>query len=217
MPLLHVFFHYYTLVACIKVPFLMIRDGIEVFAIDRDPENKDGRGDDGSRADMQMSVETVGLLDLGGEPWLFTAERAVVLPMPLGAMHFAGRITGVHDAWKADVTKSNPQVQLTLANQLKRCRIFTKSMPLDCQHSLRDIGNATNATVTCHTPIEVWKGTQTCKQGFSTALVTGFTNGPDAPKKKTRLKNAPTPVRPPRGGCFCFFYLSHESCDNKRV
>ena len=31
----------------------------------------------------------------GGEPWLFTPENAVVLPMRLTAMHFAGRITGV--------------------------------------------------------------------------------------------------------------------------
>ena len=85
LPMQQALFHWYTLVAAVDVPLLILKeDGSHVWAVERHPDN-DNRGDESSIDEKQEHMELVGLVDTGGEAWLLTDKPHIQLPMPLKA------------------------------------------------------------------------------------------------------------------------------------
>ena len=81
LPLFELFVYHYTLATDVDVqPVTWNEDGTFTFWIDRDDLNQD-RGGAEALKQMATSISDVGLVDFGQEPWLFTTERAIMMPM----------------------------------------------------------------------------------------------------------------------------------------
>ena len=147
-------FFFYTIVTSIDVPVkLEHEDGTREFLIHRDPEN-DLRGDETGTDDKVDSIESLGLLDLGGEPWLTTPESTIMLPMHFNALHWAGRSEALEQCIVRDKKRKHMSVQRSLERGFKRSRIMTARMLRGCKRKLVALGNVTNRIVTNITPRE---------------------------------------------------------------
>jgi hypothetical protein len=115
------------------------------------------RGDESSIQARQRSVETVGILqDLRGGPFLIKSDAA---PDEYEVAHWATLLEGAERAWRADKSKVNKAVQMSVVEGLRHCKIYSNRMPDDCVLFLKSTGNLLNAEATETTFLEVWRET----------------------------------------------------------
>ena len=74
-------------------------------------------------------------------------------------------MTGAHRAWKRDVKKQNKNVQLSVRNPIKHCRVYMRITD-DAVKFYRGYFNLTNDESTITGPLEIWKRTEYAELAF---------------------------------------------------
>ena len=123
------------------------------FAIKRHHHNA-LRGDASSVEAHKISMKTVGMLqELGGEPFLIQgldpSDNKTFL-----ACHFASRCEGFDVAGKNDKEQKFKPVQVSIANGLRKCHIYSRKSPAWLSVFLVALGNSCDGHATITTIVE---------------------------------------------------------------